>query len=74
VATIRIHCPHCHTAALLRPEQILLAAHPGGGTYLFVCPSCTQVTDGPVGPEHVLLLAAAGLRPVDTGRVHRERS
>ncbi len=74
MATIRIHCPHCQTTALLRPEQLLLAARPGGGTYLFSCPSCARVTDGPVGPEHVLLLAAAGVRPGGTDRVPGERS
>jgi hypothetical protein len=74
MATIRIHCPHCPTTALLRPAQILLAAHAGGGTYLFTCPACARITDGPVGPEHLLLLSAAGRGPVGTGRVHGERS
>ena len=74
MARIRIHCPHCPTTALLRPEQVLLVAHRGGGSYLFTCPACARVIDGPAGPEHVLLLAAAGVAPVDTGRVHEEQS
>jgi uncharacterized Zn finger protein len=74
MARIGIHCPHCPTSALLRPEQVLLVGHRGGGTYLFTCPACGRVSDGPAGPEHLLLLAAGGVRPVDTGRPHRGRS
>lgn len=73
MARIRIHCPHCASTALLAPEQMLLLTHPGGATYLFTCPICERVSDGPAGPEHVLLLAAAGVHPY-TGLVHRERS
>lgn len=74
MARIRIHCPHCSTRALLRPAQVLLVTHRGGGTYLLACPTCGRVGDGPAGPEHVLLLIAAGVRPVATGLVHRELS
>jgi hypothetical protein len=74
MARIRIHCPHCATTALLRPEQVLLVPHPGGATYLFTCPICERVSDGATGPEHVLLLVAAGVRPAITGFAHRERS
>ena len=74
MARIRIHCPHCPTTALLRPEQVLLVANPGGGTYLFTCPVCARVTDGPVGPEHLLLLAAAGVAPVNAAWAHGEQS
>ena len=51
MATIRVHCPHCPTTALLRPEQVLLVSYRGGGSYLFFCPACGRVTDGPAGPE-----------------------
>ena len=71
---IRIRCPQCSTTALLAPAQVLLAAHRGGGSYLFTCPACGRVSDRPAGPEHVLLLAAAGIRPAGTGRVPEERS
>ena len=47
MATIRIHCPHCTASALLGPQQILLLPHRSGATYLFTCPTCTRVTDGP---------------------------
>ena len=69
MATIRVRCPHCPTAAPLRPEQLLLVLHRGGATYLFACPVCGRVTDGPAGPEQVLLLAAAGVPVPDSGRV-----
>jgi hypothetical protein len=65
MATIRIHCPHCATSALLRPQQVLLVPHRSGATYLFTCPACTRVTNAPAGPEQVLLLAAAGVTPGD---------
>jgi hypothetical protein len=71
---IRSHCPHCSTTALLAPAQVLLVAHRGGGTYLFTCPACARVSDGPAGPEHVLLLAAGGVAPVDTALIQGERS
>jgi len=74
MARIRIHCPQCASTALLQPEQVLLVAHPGGATYLFRCPICERVSDAAAGPEHVLLLAAAGVPPAMTGFVHRERS
>jgi hypothetical protein len=73
MARIRIRCPHCATTALLRPAQVLLVARPGGAGYLFTCPICERVSDGAAGPEHVLLLAAAGVQPF-AGPVHRERS
>ena len=73
MARIRVHCPHCASTALLAPEQVLLVPHPGGATYLFTCPICARVSDGSAGPEHVLLLVAAGLQPY-AGLVHRERS
>jgi hypothetical protein len=63
--TIRIHCPHCAASALLRPQQVLLVPRRSGATYLFTCPACARVTDAPAGPEPVLLLAAAGVAPVD---------
>ena len=73
MARIRIHCPHCVSTALLAPEQVLLMPHPGGATYLFTCPICERVSDAAAGPEHVLLLVAAGVQP-STGLVHRGRS
>jgi hypothetical protein len=73
MARIRIHCPHCASTALLAPAQMLLVPHPGGATHLFTCPICERVSDGSAGPEHVLMLAAAGVHPC-TGLVHRERS
>lgn len=75
MARIRIHCPHCPTSALLRPAQLLLVPHGAGGTYLFTCPACGRVTAAPAAPEHVLLLAAAGV-PLGSGvhRVPGERS
>lgn len=71
MTTIRIHCPHCPTAALLRPDQVLLVPHAGGATYLFACPDCGAVSDGPAAPEQVLLLAAAGVPLVDRTVVGR---
>ena len=73
MARIGIHCPHCVSTALLAPEQVLLMPHPGGATYLFTCPICERVRDAAAGPEHVLLLAAAGVQP-SAGLVHRGRS
>jgi hypothetical protein len=61
MTTIRIHCPQCPTGALLRPEQVLVMPHAGGATYLYACPACGRVSDGPAGPEQLLLLAAAGV-------------
>ena len=74
MARIRVHCPHCTNAALLQPEQLLVVAHPGGATFLFTCPICERVTDAAAGPEHVLLLVAAGVQPSASESVHRERS
>ena len=74
MATIRIHCPHCATSALLGPQQILLLPHRSGATYLFTCPTCRRVTDGPAGPEQVLLLAAAGVTPVNGLWIREEQS
>ena len=74
MARIRIHCPHCSTTALLAPVPVLLMAHRGGGTYLFTCPACGRVSDGPTGPEHVLLLAAAGVRSVNTAHFQGKQS
>jgi hypothetical protein len=71
MARIRIHCPHCASTALLRPEQLLLVPHQGGATYLFTCPICQRVTDTVAGPEHVLLLVAAGVQPY-AGLAHRD--
>lgn len=68
MATIRVHCPHCPIRALVRPPQVLLLPHAAGATYLYACPSCGRITDGPAGPELVLLLAAAGVDPSTTAR------
>ena len=73
MARIRVHCPQCASSALLAPEQVLLVPHPGGATYLFSCPICERVSDAAAGPEHVLLLVAAGVQP-SASLLHRERS
>jgi len=73
MARIRVHCPHCASTALLAPEQVLLVPQPGGAAYLFTCPICERVSDGSAGPEHVLLLVAAGVQPY-AGLGHRGRS
>lgn len=63
MARIRVCCLHCAGTAVLRSEQVLLVPHTGGATYLSTCPIRERVTDAAVGPEHVLLLVAAGVQP-----------
>jgi hypothetical protein len=65
MATIRVHCRSCPTTTLLSPEQVLLVSSGGWGSYLFFCPGCGRVSDGPAGPAQILLLVAAGVPPGD---------
>ena len=58
---IRVHCRYCPATALVRPEQMLLVPWEGGGTYLFCCPACGRIADGPADPGQVLMLMAAGV-------------
>lgn len=75
MASIRVHCRYCRKAALVWPEQVLLASWAGSGTYLFFCPGCGRVTDGAVGPAELLMLMAAGVADSNTaGRIRREQS
>jgi hypothetical protein len=75
MASIRVHCQYCGRAALVWPEQVLLVSWAGSGTYLFFCPACGRISDGPAGPVVLLLLVAAGVPDSDAApQVRREQS
>ena len=75
MARIRVHCRYCPTTTLLSPEQVLLVAHRGCGTYLFFCPACARVSDGPAGPAQSCCWRPLACRsPTTRGRLRSERS